>query len=189
MKKVLSIVLAMMLVVALAVPSMAASKADLLAMADKVPAGYQSMVKDAVNAMTDAEAQLVKVDDMKAVAKDAYAKVNAGTLTYGDIDTYVKNANVALNGAATIDPKSVSTGIDTATGKVSVTAKVTTASGTVANVNVAANMPAAGSTTGTTGGSSVIKKTGASMADAALVMALAVAGVLGCAVVKARKVA
>jgi hypothetical protein len=185
MKKLLSIALVLMMVVALAVPSFAYTKDELTALASKAPAAYQNQVKAVIANMTEEQAQAVNKDVVVATAKDLQAKQVAGTVTVSDIT----NAAATLEGATgvkisvsgvSVNGNTVTAYVDTKINsyEVSVPYNVTaTSTGTTDNTGI--------STGGT--GSTVIKATGMSVATSAIVLAMAISGVFGFAIIKSRK--
>lgn len=192
MKKIVSITLALVLVLALGMTAFAVtasnkSKADLKAYiaASGLPTQHQGAATQFVDAMTEEQAKAVDVKAMKAVVDGLIVKAGNGTITAGDIAGAEGSINEALNGFK-ITLSNVS--IDTATG----IAKADIAGGGVSlTAQNAVNMPyskdTASAGTAAAAPTSVIKATGLDLTSAAILFALAVMGVLGCAVVKTRK--
>ncbi len=187
MKKLLSIALVLMMVVALAVPSFAYSKEELTALASKAPAAYQNQVKAVIANMTEEQAQAVNKDVVVSTAKNLQAKQVAGTLTVADV----------TSGAATIEN---ATGVKINVSNVSVSGSTVTATVETKVNNYSVSLPynvtttSTGSTVDNTGistggstGSAVIKATGMNVATSAIVLAMAISGVFGFAIVKSRK--
>ena len=189
MKKVISMLLMIALVFALSVSAFAATEQELADAFAKAKAGMQDDTQrnaaDKIYAEVKTNTNRGNID-VKAIAgalKYVKAASDAGTLTTGQVEDAVKALNGALAGTATISISQLKVNGGT------ITAEVTATSG---NVTVALPVTAkaaqgavATQTAAVTNG--VIKATGMNMANAALALAIAVAGVLGFAVVKKRK--
>ena len=182
MKKLLSIALVLMMVVALAVPSFAYTKDELTALASKAPAAYQNQVKAVIANMTEEQAAAVDKDTVVSTAKTLQAKQAAGTLTVADV----------TNAAATLES---ATGVKINVSGVSVSGNTVTAAVETKINSYAVSLPynvtttSTGTTdnTGISTGSSVIKATGMSVATSAIVLAMAISGVFGFAIIKSHK--
>lgn len=185
MKKLLSIALVLMMVVALAVPSFAYTKDELTALASKAPAAYQNQVKAVIANMTEEQAAAVDKDTVVSTAKTLQAKQVAGTLTVADVTnaaaTLESATGVKINvSGVSVNGNTVTAYVDTKINsyEVSLPYNVTaTSTGTTDNTGI--------STGGT--GSTVIKATGMSVATSAIVLAMAISGVFGFAIIKSRK--
>lgn len=163
--------------VVLALPCFAASgmtKAQLLEKVGKIPAEYQAQATSVINAMSDATAANVNYDAVKAVAQDLAAKKAAGTLTVADIT----GAKSSVEAAAP--------GLTVALGEVSVSdgkvSAIFTANVDGKSVSIPYNI-----SDNTAGNNGVIKATGFGGSVSVLVLMMAMAGVLGPAVIKMRK--
>lgn len=193
MKKLISVALVLVLALALGVSAFAAtnySRDQLTGMINGnniATASQKALALQVVNEMTDAQIAAVDADIIKAQAEGVQTKVNAGTLSAADVDAAINTINAALGSDVKVALSDLA--IDTAKG--TVTAKATATVGgkaVVTNASVAGDWKVnSGSTTTTPVTTGVIKSTGSNLQTAATVVALAVAGVLGVATVKARK--
>lgn len=193
MKKLISVALVLVLALALGVSAFAAtnySRDQLTGMIkgnNIATASQKALALQVVNEMTDAQIAAVDADIIKAQAEGVQTKVNAGTLSAADVDAAINTINAALGSDVKVALSDLA--IDTAKG--TVTAKATATVGgkaVVTNASVAGDWKVnSGSTTTTPVTTGVIKSTGSNLQTAATVVALAVAGVLGVATVKARK--
>lgn len=205
MKKVFALLMVLVLACALCVPALAANtkdytKADLAALSGKVPAELKSAYDSVVNTMQDGEKVTVDVDAVKAVkarVENAMANETNPATLQATLDSAAKDLDSAVTGLSVRDLK---VSVDALSGKVTVSATVSVNDKAV-SVSAAATAPNAkdepkkdsgssgsSNTTSNTAAaaSSVIKATGFDT-TAVVMVVLAIAGVLGVAAVKARK--
>ncbi len=197
MKKVFALLMVLVLACALCVPALAAgqsyTKQQLLDMADKAPADVKDIAKQVINGL---EGSLtVDVDQVKGIYNNLKTTL-ATEKDAGKIKTAIENAASDMEKATGLKADKVSVSVDAVTGKVSVTAEVSKDGKTVASVQGTGTAPmikkpdssGSSNTTSNTAAAaaSVIKATGFD-ASAVVMVVLAIAGVLGVATVKARK--
>ena len=200
MKKVFALLLVLVLACALCVPALAVgtaySQAELQAMVAKAPADVQGVATQVVNGLTGG--LTVDVDQVKGIY-NSLKNTLATEKDAGKIKTAIENAAQSMQTATGLTFENLSVTVDAVTGKVSVTAdvlnggtKVVTATGTgkaaLINNSGSSGSGSSSNTTSNTAAAaaSVIKATGVD-ASAVVVVVLAIAGVLGVATVKARK--
>ena len=200
MKKVFALLLVLVLACALCVPALAVgtaySQAELQAMVAKAPAAVQGVATQVVNGLTGG--LTVDVDQVKGIY-NSLKNTLATEKDAGKIKTAIENAAQSMQTATGLTFENLSVTVDAVTGKVSVTAdvlnggtKVVTATGTgkaaLINNSGSSGSGSSSNTTSNTAAAaaSVIKATGFD-ASAVVMVVLAIAGVLGVATVKARK--
>ncbi len=197
MKKVFALLLVLVLACALCVPALAISqsytKQQLLDMADKAPADVKDIAKQVINGL---DGNLtVDVDQVKGIY-NSLKNTLATEKDAGKIKTAIENAAQSMQTATGLTFENLSVTVDAVTGKVSVTANVLQNGKTLASVKGEGTAPmikkpdssGSSNTTSNTAAAaaSVIKATGFD-ASAVVMVVLAIAGVLGVATVKARK--
>ena len=200
MKKVFALLLVLVLACALCVPALAVGTADrpavVPAMVAKAPADVQGVATQVVNGLTGG--LTVDVDQVKGIY-NSLKNTLATEKDAGKIKTAIENAAQSMQTATGLTFENLSVTVDAVTGKVSVTAdvlnggtKVVTATGTgkaaLINNSGSSGSGSSSNTTSNTAAAaaSVIKATGFD-ASAVVMVVLAIAGVLGVATVKARK--
>ncbi|WP_418667969.1 hypothetical protein [Allofournierella sp.] len=201
MKKVFALLMVLVLACALCVPALAAgtttyNATQLAAKRGEVPSELLGAFDAVVGAMGSATIT-VDTDAVKAIRSDVEAALN-NTASAGTVDQVLTNAVDRLNAAVTGISVSVSKlSLDPMTGKVTVEGTVTVDGGNSVNVSANATAQKVKDTSGSSGfssttsntaaaASSVIKATGFDTTAVVMVI-LAIAGVLGVATVKARK--
>lgn len=180
MKKVISMMMVVAMICLMAIPAMAAAqtKADLInEVKAKAPAEYQSQAIATIENMTEEQAAKVDVPAVKAEAKALKAKLDAGTLTNADIETARANVEAKTGVAIAVSNINISGGKVTATVTATVNGKTATSTYNPVNTD----------NSGSASNPGVIKTTGMNVINAAIVLAVVVAGVLGTAVLKIRK--
>ncbi|MEG0896421.1 MAG: hypothetical protein RR284_04220 [Ruthenibacterium sp.] len=194
MKKFISIMMVAALACALSISSFAATqtKADLLALVGKAPAEYQAQAISTINEMTEAQAAAVDVPAVKAEMRTLQKKANDLTLTVADVAAAQAVMQKATGVAIAVDNVSISGGKIYATvttavnGKAAVGAYNAPISNNPGPVPAPTPAPAPGKGgSGTSNG--VIKTTGVDVSGSALLLVIAMAGVLGVATIKTHK--
>ncbi|MEG1075328.1 MAG: hypothetical protein RSF84_09335 [Ruthenibacterium sp.] len=194
MKKFISIMMVAALACALSISSFAATqtKADLLALVGKAPAEYQAQAISTINEMTEAQAAAVDVPAVKAEMRTLQKKANDLTLTVADVAVAQAAMQKATGVAIAVDNVSISGGKIYATvttavnGKAAVGAYNAPISNNPGPVPAPTPAPAPGKGgSGTSNG--VIKTTGVDVSGSALLLVIAMAGVLGVATIKTHK--
>ncbi|MEG0167033.1 MAG: hypothetical protein RR709_04085 [Ruthenibacterium sp.] len=194
MKKFISIMMVAALACALSISSFAATqtKADLLALVGKAPAEYQAQAISTINEMTEAQAAAVDVPAVKAEMRTLHKKANDLTLTVADVAAAQAVMQKATGVAIAVDNVSISGGKIYATvttavnGKAAVGAYNAPISNNPGPVPAPTPAPAPGKGgSGTSNG--VIKTTGVDVSGSALLLVIAMAGVLGVATIKTHK--
>lgn len=199
MKKVFALLMVLVLACALCVPALAAgttyNKKQIEAKRGEVPAAVLGAF-DAVVAKIPDAGVTVDVAAVKAIKADVENALN-NTAAAGTVDQVLADAVTRLDAAVDgISVSGVSVSVDPFTGKVSVSATVAvndqtvgvSAAATAQKVKDTSGTGSSSSTTSNTAAaaSSVIKATGFDTTAVVMVI-LAIAGVLGVATVKARK--
>lgn len=192
MKKFISIMMVAALACALSISSFAATqtKADLLALVGKAPAEYQAQAISTINEMTEAQAAAVDVPAVKAEMRTLQKKANDLTLTVADVAAAQAVMQKATGVAIAVDNVSISGGKIYATVTTAVNGKAAVGAYNAPISNnpgpVPAPTPAPGKGgSGTSNG--VIKTTGVDVSGSALLLVIAMAGVLGVATIKTHK--
>lgn len=202
MKKVFALLMVLVLACALCVPALAAGNpydADTLKSkidAADIPADLKVSAKTAVGAMTADQVAAIDVDAVKAItaeAKQAIASETSNTKLANTLNALVDRLETATG--VTVKNRNIT--VDAVNGNIAVSATLEvgnvtiTASGTTQAPQIKQQNSGSSSSSDTTSNtaaaaSSVIKATGFDTTAVVMVI-LAIAGVLGAATVKARK--
>ncbi|MEG3073489.1 MAG: hypothetical protein RR867_04650, partial [Ruthenibacterium sp.] len=158
----------------------------------KAPAEYQAQAISTINEMTEAQAAAVDVPAVKAEMRTLQKKANDLTLTVADVAAAQAVMQKATGVAIAVDNVSISGGKIYATvttavnGKAAVGAYNAPISNNPGPVPAPTPAPAPGKGgSGTSNG--VIKTTGVDVSGSALLLVIAMAGVLGVATIKTHK--
>ncbi|MEG1924548.1 MAG: hypothetical protein RR415_02250 [Ruthenibacterium sp.] len=192
MKKFISIMMVAALACALSISSFAATqtKADLLALVGKAPAEYQAQAISTINEMTEAQAAAVDVPAVKAEMRTLQKKANDLTLTVADVAAAQAVMQKATGVAIAVDNVSISGGKIYATVTTAVNGKAAVGAYSAPVSNNPGPVPAPTPTPGKGGSGTsngVIKTTGVDVSGSALLLVIAMAGVLGVATIKTHK--
>ncbi|MEG1321953.1 MAG: hypothetical protein RSD01_02395 [Ruthenibacterium sp.] len=192
MKKFISIMMVAALACALSISSFAATqtKADLLVLVGKAPAEYQAQAISTINEMTEAQAAAVDVPAVKAEMRTLQKKANDLTLTVADVAAAQAVMQKATGVAIAVDNVSISGGKIYATVTTAVNGKAAVGAYSAPVSNNPGPVPAPTPTPGKGGSGTsngVIKTTGVDVSGSALLLVIAMAGVLGVATIKTHK--
>lgn len=203
MKKVFALLLVLVLACALCVPALAAKETlsynDLVALVNKAPADVKGYATQVVQALDPNETYSVDVDQVKGAYNDLKS-ILATEKDPGKIEDAIITASAKVGVATGLGYKDLSVKVNAVTGEISVSATITKLDGTeIKSVKATGKAPLindpgssdSGSSSNTSSNTaaaaaSVIKATGFD-ASAVVMVVLAIAGVLGVATVKARK--